>query len=119
MNKKLTVLMIVAFVDMIGVTMVVPLLPLYARDYGADPWIVGLLISAFSVAQLLTAPLWGRFSDKFGRRPAILVGLIISALAYTIFAYATTIPLLLLTRLVQGFGGGTIGVVQAYVADVS
>lgn len=119
MRGKLTVLMITAFVDMLGLAMVIPLLPFYATKLGASATIVGVLIAAFSIAQLASAPLWGRFSDRYGRRPALLVGLLISAVAYVIFAYASTLWLLLLSRVVQGLGGGTIGVVQAYVADAS
>ncbi len=104
---------------MVGLTMIVPLLPYYATDVGADAATVGLLISAFSVAQLAVAPLWGRLSDRYGRRPAILAGLLITATAYILFAFAHSVPELLLTRVIQGVGGGTIGVVQAYVADVS
>ena len=111
--------MITAFVDMLGLAMVIPLLPFYATKLGASASIVGILIAAFSIAQLASAPLWGRFSDRYGRRPALLAGLMISAVAYVIFAYATTLWLLLLCRVVQGVGGGTIGVVQAYVADAS
>ena len=119
MQGKLTVLMITAFVDMLGLAMVIPLLPFYATKLGASATIVGVLIAAFSIAQLASAPLWGRFSDGYGRRPALLAGLLISAVAYVIFAYASTLWLLLLSRVVQGLGGGTIGVVQAYVADAS
>jgi multidrug resistance protein len=119
MKGKLTVLMITAFVDMLGLAMVIPLLPFYATKLGASATIVGVLIAAFSIAQLASAPLWGRFSDRYGRRPALLAGLLISAVAYVIFAYASTLWLLLLCRIVQGLGGGTIGVVQAYVADAS
>jgi len=119
MKGKLTVLMITAFVDMLGLAMVIPLLPFYATKLGASATIVGVLIAAFSIAQLASAPLWGRFSDRYGRRPALLVGLLISAVAYVVFAYASTLWLLLLSRIVQGLGGGTIGVVQAYVADAS
>jgi multidrug resistance protein len=119
MKGKLTVLMITAFVDMLGFAMVIPLLPFYATKLGASASIVGVLIAAFSIAQLASAPLWGRFSDHYGRRPALLAGLMISAVAYVIFAYASTLWLLLLCRIVQGLGGGTIGVVQAYVADAS
>src|SRR6266516_1964894 len=119
MKGKLTVLMITAFVDMLGLAMVIPLLPFYATKLGASATIVGVLIAAFSIAQLASAPLWGRFSDRYGRRPALLSGLLISAIAYVIFAYASTLWLLLLSRVVQGLGGGTIGVVQAYVADAS
>jgi multidrug resistance protein len=111
--------MITAFVDMLGLAMIIPLLPFYATKLGASNTIVGVLIAAFSIAQLASAPLWGKFSDRYGRRPALLVGLLISAVAYVIFAYAATLWLLLLSRIVQGLGGGTIGVVQAYVADAS
>src|SRR5438552_8237041 len=119
MKGKLTVLMITAFVDMLGLAMIIPLLPFYATKMGASATIVGILIAAFSIAQLASAPLWGRFSDRYGRRPALLSGLLVSAVAYVIFAYASTLSLLLLSRVVQGLGGGTIGVVQAYVADAS
>jgi len=119
MRGKLTVLMITAFVDMLGLAMIIPLLPFYATKMGASPTIVGVLIAAFSIAQLASAPLWGRVSDRYGRRPALLAGLLISAVAYVIFAYASTLWLLLISRIVQGLGGGTIGVVQAYVADAS
>jgi len=119
MKGKLTVLMITAFVDMLGLAMVIPLLPFYATKLGASATIVGVLIAAFSIAQLASAPLWGRFSDRYGRRPALLAGLLVSAIAYVVFAYASTLWLLLISRVVQGLGGGTIGVVQAYVADAS
>jgi len=115
----LLVLFITAFVDMIGLTMVIPLLPYYATDFGATATMVGVLISAFSVAQLLVAPTWGRFSDRYGRRPAILAGLLLTSAAYVLFAFSGSLVALLVSRLIQGAGGGTIGVVQAYVADVS
>jgi MFS family permease len=110
---RLLVLFVTAFVDMVGLTMVIPLLPFYATDLGASATVVGLLVSAFSVAQLAVAPVWGRFSDRYGRRPAILAGLLLTACAYVIFAFAGSVAVLLLSRLVQGLGGGTIGVVQA------
>lgn len=116
---KLIVLFVTAFVDMVGLAMIIPLLPYYATNFGANATVVGILISAFSVAQLGSAPFWGRFSDQYGRRPAILVGLLITAMAYVVFAFANSVLLLLLSRVVQGLGGGTIGVVQAYVADAS
>jgi MFS family permease len=119
LRTRLPVLFVTAFVDMVGLAMIVPLLPFYATELGASATVVGLLVSAFSVAQLAVAPLWGRFSDRYGRRPAILAGLLITAGAYVIFAFASSVLLLLLCRLMQGLGGGTIGVVQAYVADTS
>jgi MFS family permease len=116
---KLAVLMVTAFIDMLGLLMIIPLLPFYAKDLGAGGLVVGLLVSSFSVAQLVSAPLWGRFSDKYGRRPALLVGLGASAVAYVVFAYADSLWLLFLSRIVQGAGGGTVSVIQAYVADAT
>lgn len=116
---RLVVLFVTAFVDTVGAALVVPILPFYATRYGASASMVGVLVASFSVAQLASAPVWGRMSDRYGRRPAILAGLVVSALAYVVFAFAQSVPLLLLSRLVQGVGGGTIGVVQAYVADAS
>ncbi|HXC26285.1 MAG TPA: MFS transporter [Gemmatimonadaceae bacterium] len=117
MWAKLSVLIVTAFVDMVGLLMVVPIMPYYARDLGANALMVAMLVSSFTAAQLLSAPLWGRVSDRYGRRPALLIGLGAAAIAYVVFAYATSIWLLLLSRVVQGAGGGTTGVVQAYVAD--
>ena len=114
---KLFVLIITNFVDMVGVLMIIPLLPYYARELGAGSLMVAAIFGSFTAAQLLSAPLWGRFSDKYGRRPALLVGLTSSAIAYIVFAFAGSIWLLLLSRVVQGAGGGTVGVIQAYVAD--
>lgn len=116
---KLIVLFITAFVDMVGLVMVLPLLPYYATEFGANALMVGVLISAFSVAQLAVSPVWGRVSDRYGRRPAILIGLVITAVAYVVFAFSGSVAVLLVSRIVQGIGGGTIGVVQAYVADAS
>src|SRR6266581_2864645 len=96
---KLVVLMITAFVDMVGIFIILPVLPLYAAKLGANGFLVGLLVSSFAMAQLLSAPMWGRFSDRYGRRPALLVGLTASAIAYIVFAYATSIWLLLLSRI--------------------
>ncbi|HTO74408.1 MAG TPA: MFS transporter, partial [Gemmatimonadales bacterium] len=115
--KKLSVLIAVAFVDMVGLMIVVPLLPFIATDLGASPVMIGRMIAAFSIAQLLSAPLWGRVSDKYGRRPALLIGLTASTAAYIVFGLAHSIWLLFLSRLVQGAGGGTTGVLNAYVAD--
>ena len=116
---KLVVLMITAFIDMVGMLMILPLLPFYAKEMGASGLIVGLLVSSFSIAQLVSAPIWGRFSDRYGRRPALLIGLTASAIAYVIFAYSHSLWLLFLMRIVQGAGGGTVSVIQAYVADAT
>jgi multidrug resistance protein len=115
--RRLAILIAVNFVDMVGFMIVLPLLPFYALELEATPEIVGLLIASFSIAQLISAPIWGRVSDRYGRRPALLIGLTASAIAYVVFGFAESLWLLFLSRFVQGAGGGTTAVAQAYVAD--
>ncbi len=115
--KQLSVLMATVFVDMVGFTMVLPLLAFYATDLGANATVLGLLVAIYAFAQFITAPFWGRSSDRYGRRPMILIGLLLSASAYVLFGLAHALWILFLSRLVQGAGGGITGVVQAYVAD--
>ncbi|MEP7326601.1 MAG: MFS transporter [Gemmatimonadota bacterium] len=115
--RQLSVLIAVNAVDMIGFAIVLPLLPFYALDFHATPVQIGWLMAAFSIAQLLSAPFWGRVSDRYGRRPALMIGLSASAIAYVVFGLAGSLWMLFLSRLVQGAGGGTTGVAQAYVAD--
>jgi multidrug resistance protein len=115
--RRLWVLIAASAVDMIGFAMILPLLPFYALQLDATPLVIGMIISSFSVAQLLSAPVWGRVSDRYGRRPALLIGLSASCIAYAVFGLANSLWLLFASRIVQGAGGGTTGVAQAYVAD--
>ncbi|HEX2253588.1 MAG TPA: MFS transporter [Thermoanaerobaculia bacterium] len=116
---RLGVLMTTVLVDMIGFLIVLPLLPFYALRFGASDTMVGLLISTFAFAQLASSPLWGRLSDRLGRRPVILGSLLVSAAAFLLFGLAESVALLFASRLVQGIGGGTTGVLQAYVSDTA
>ncbi len=115
--RRLSVLIVSAGIDMLGFAMVLPLLPYYALKLAATPEMIGAITASYSVAQLLAAPLWGRVSDRYGRRPALLAGLLASAFAFAIFGFANSILLLFVMRIIQGAGGGTTGVAQAYVAD--
>ena len=115
--RRLAVLMAVCFVDMLGLMLVAPLMAFYALRLHAPEWMVGPLIASFALAQLVSSPIWGKFSDRYGRRPAMLIGLGASAFAYVIFGYANSLWMLFASRIVQGLGGGTTGVTQAYVAD--
>lgn len=125
---KLFALMATAFMDMVGLLMIIPLLPFYVKELGGEGidflghhvgigTISGFIIAAFTITQLMSAPLWGRFSDRVGRRPVVLIALGASGLAYLIFGFAHSLVVLFVSRLVQGAGGGTVGVIQAYVAD--
>src|SRR5256885_6675537 len=125
---KLFTLMATAFVDMLGLLMILPLLPFYVQTLGGSGvdllgkhfgigTIMGFIVASFTLAQLLSAPIWGRFSDRVGRRPTLLIALGASAIAYLIFGFAHSLLVLFLSRIVQGAGGGTVGVIRAYVAD--
>ena len=96
-----------------------PLLPRYADQLHASGWQIGLLFASFSGMQFLFAPLWGRLSDRHGRRPLILLGLCGSTVAYLLFAFAKTYEVLLVSRLLAGVFAATIGTAQAYIADVT
>ncbi|HRP08081.1 MAG TPA: MFS transporter, partial [Gemmatimonadales bacterium] len=115
--RRLSILIGVSFIDMLGFFLILPLLPFYALEYHASAEQVGWLIASFSIAQLVAAPIWGRVSDRYGRRPALLIGLSASAIAFLVFGLARSLPLLFISRLVQGAGGGTTAVSQAYVSD--
>ncbi len=106
-------------IDMFGFGIVLPLIPFYAEELGASPrWVTGI-IAAFPAMQLLAAPIWGRVSDRVGRRPLLVIGLFLSAISYLVFAFADDLITLLLSRAAAGAAGGTISVAQAYVADVT
>ncbi len=115
--KQLWVLIITSCIDMIGFAIVLPIMPFYALRFNATPEQIGLLVASFSIAQLVFSPFWGRVSDRYGRRPVLLIGLSASAVAYVVFAFSGTLWLLFLSRLIQGAGGGMTGVVHAYVGD--
>src|SRR5204862_2051835 len=89
--RRLMVLIAVATVDMIGGAMVFPLIPFYALKLHASPTTIGAIIASFFVAQLISAPLWGRVSDHYGRRPALLIGLSASAAAFFVFGFANAV----------------------------
>lgn len=125
---NLLVLMATAFLDMVGLFMVLPILPFYVEAlqhqgvtvFGFAPekgLLNGLVVTSFTVAQFLSAPWWGRFSDRHGRRPVLLIALGASAAAFLLFGFAESLWVLVLSRVVQGAGGGTVGVIQAYVTD--
>ncbi len=115
--RKLWVLLMAAFVDMMGYAMVFPLLPFYAVRFGGSAQVIGWMVASFSIAQVAAAPLWGRFSDKWGRRPGLLIGLAGSGVAFLIFGFANSLWLLFVSRIAQGASGGTTGIMQAYVGD--
>jgi MFS family permease len=121
-KSSLLVIFLTVFIDLLGFGIVMPLLPLYADQYSADPTglTIGLLMASFSIMQFLFAPIWGSLSDRVGRRPVILLGLLGSVIFYTLFGVATiyqSLSGLFLTRIGAGIAAATIPTAQAYIAD--
>src|SRR5437773_2387217 len=121
---SLLVIFLTVFIDLLGFGMVLPLLPIYAKSFGVkeEGLVIGLLMSSFSAMTFIFAPLWGRASDRVGRRPVLIVGLIGSVGFYILFGVATafqSMALLFVARIGAGIAGATIPAAQAYIADVT
>ena len=120
--RPLLSIFLTVVIDLLGFGIVLPLLPLYADEWKASPTTIAMLFTAFSALQFLSAPLWGRLSDRIGRRPVILIGLAGSCASYALFAVAAIDQLLMLlfvSRVTAGIFGGTISTAYAYIADVT
>jgi len=136
-NKRLVPIFIVVFVDLLGFSLILPLLPYYAETYGASATLVGFLVASYAAASLFGAPLLGRLSDKFGRRPILLISVIGTMLGFLLLGFAGPIgsgiatwfslpsaniailAVLFLSRILDGLTGGNISVAQAYISDVT
>ena len=127
----LMIVFVTVFIDLLGFGIVLPLLPRYGKAFHADNMTLGLLMASFSAMQFLFAPIWGRLSDRVGRRPILILGLAGSTIFYTLFGYATSlggdatwmgmgvIAWLFISRIGAGIAGATIPTAQAYIADVT
>ena len=109
----------IVFIDLMGFGIVIPLLPLYGERYAPSALAMGMLLSAFSATQFVAAPLLGRLSDRWGRKPVLLVSLAGSVAGYLVFAFAHSLAMLFAARVIDGISGGNISTAQAYVADVT
>jgi len=120
-RSPLLVIFVTVFIDLVGFGIVIPVLPFYAEGtrFGATPREVGLLFASYSVMQLLFAPVLGRLSDKYGRRPILLISLLGTCLGFLILGFATTLWMLFVGRIIDGISGGNISTAQAYIADVT
>ncbi len=118
-RASLAVLFVVVFVDLLGFGMVIPTMPLYAEGLGAPKEWIGLLMAVYALMQFVFAPFWGQLSDRFGRRPLLLVSIAMSAVAFTGYAVAPSFGWLLASRAFAGAATANIPIAQAYVADVT
>jgi MFS family permease len=125
-KPSVLVIFLTVFIDLIGFGIVVPLVPLYSRHFGAHGFVIGLIIASFSAMQFVFAPIWGRLSDRHGRRPILLLSTAGAACSYVMFALSSglenhqaAIWLMILSRSFAGACGGNITVAQAYIADIT
>lgn len=118
-KSPLVILLLTVLLDLIGFGIVLPLLPTYAKDLGANPFMIGLIAAIFSIMQFIFSPLWGKLSDKIGRRPVMLISIFITSFSYLIFSQADNIPLLIFARGLSGIGSANIAAAQAYITDVT
>ena len=119
MHMALGLMFVTVFIDLIGFGIIIPLLPLYAKQFGASGLTVGLLLMSYSLMQFFFAPMWGRLSDKIGRKPVLMISLATSAIGYTIWGFSDSLAMLFVSRIVAGFGNANLAVAQAYISDVT
>lgn len=120
-RSPLLVIFVTVFIDLVGFGIVIPVLPYYAEGtrFNATPRAVGLLFASYSVMQLIFSPVLGRLSDKYGRRPILIISLLGTCLGFLILGFATTLLMLFVGRIIDGISGGNISTAQAYIADVT
>lgn len=115
--KRILPIFVIVLIDLLGLTIIIPLLPLYAASYGADPFTIGLLGAAYPVMQFIGAPLLGRLSDRFGRKPVLLVSQLGTVIGFLIMGFAGSIWVLFLARIIDGLSGANISTAQAAITD--
>ena len=118
-QASLGILFLVVFVDLLGFGMVIPVMPIYAEHLGASEAATGWLSTGYSLMQFVFAPIWGRLSDRVGRRPVLLISIAMTALAFLLYGVAASFAVLLVSRLFAGAATANIAIAQAYVADVT
>jgi DHA1 family tetracycline resistance protein-like MFS transporter len=117
-RSPLLPIFLIVFVGLLGFGIIIPLLPLYAKQFGASPFVAGLLLSTYSLLQLVATPYLGALSDRIGRRPVLIVSQIGTVLSFLLLGVANSLPLLFVARVLDGISGGNISTAQAYISDV-
>jgi DHA1 family tetracycline resistance protein-like MFS transporter len=118
-RSPLFVLYLTVFIDLMGFGIVIPILPLYAQDFQASPLAIGWLTGIYSGMQIIFTPILGRLSDRFGRRPVLLISIVGTAVGFALMGVAQSLTLLFVARIIAGITGGNISIPQAYIADVT
>lgn len=117
LNRKLLPIFLIVVVDVLGLTIVIPLLPFYAEKFGASPFVAGLVVTTYAVCQLLSGPLLGQLSDRIGRRPVLLVSQVGTLIGFLILGLANSLWMVFLGRFIDGVTAGNLSVAQAVISD--
>jgi len=115
--KKIFPIFVVVMIDLLGLTIIIPLLPLYATSFHASPFVIGLLGATYPVMQFIGAPILGRLSDRYGRRPILIISQLGTLLGFLLLGFANSLVLLFVSRIIDGVSGGNISTVQAMISD--
>ena len=118
-RSPLLPIFLIVMVDVLGLTIILPLLPFYAERMGASPTVVGLLVSTYAACQLVAGPVLGQISDRVGRRPLLLVSQMGTFIGFLVLAYAQTLWVVFLARVIDGLTAGNLSLAQAYISDVT
>jgi DHA1 family tetracycline resistance protein-like MFS transporter len=118
-KSPLLPIFLIVSVDVLGLTIILPLLPFYAEKFGASPAVVGLLVSTYALCQLIAGPILGRMSDHAGRRPLLLVSQLGTFIGFLILAYANALWVVFVSRIIDGLTAGNLSLAQAYISDVT
>lgn len=118
-NKRLFSIILVVFIDLLGFSLILPLLPYYAETFKANQTVTGILIASYALMQLIGAPILGRLSDRFGRRPILLISVFGTFLGFLLLGFANALWMLFASRILDGLTGGNLSVAQAYISDVT
>jgi MFS transporter, DHA1 family, tetracycline resistance protein len=119
MNKRLLNVGLIVLIDMLGFALIVPLLAYFADSFGATAFQTGLLVASYAAMQMISAPILGRISDRFGRRPVFLISILGTFIGFLILAFANSLGMLFFSRILSGLTAGNISVAQAYIADIT
>jgi multidrug resistance protein len=118
MIRKLLPILGITFIDIVGFSMLIPILPYFVTHFGMSAFVVGILASTFSLCQLISGPIWGNISDRIGRKAVLIISQIGATIGWAMLAFAPNILWVFIARIIEGVSGGNIGITQAYVADV-
>jgi len=118
-TRPLLIIFLTIFIDLLGFGMVIPLLPFYAKDFNASPFLIAVIVSAYSWMQFFFAPIFGSVSDRIGRRPVLFWSIIGSGIGYMMIGFAGSLAMIVAGRILGGITGANLSTAQAYIADVT